>query len=232
MVAIISSYTSSEDDNCGNEEGEEWSESDWLVLAIGWIWGLMGLVTFNLLDEYFSEPAVATFFHRIGILRNDSCWDRCLRSGCFTIFEKSLLGFVSFLVPLPGAIFTCRYICRCCMSLRRQPARRRRQRAVERLRRFPDHRSWRARGWLIMMRARHQRSLARSKSWPVRLRKLERYNEVNIVKYAMRDFMGDQTPPEIELLEAGRTKMNFVRSVMAVVEINEEGLFRHIIKFL
>ncbi|CAM9926666.1 unnamed protein product [Ectocarpus sp. 8 AP-2014] len=40
------------------------------------------------------------------------------------------------------------------------------------------------------------------------------------------------TPPEIELLEAGGLKMNFVRTVIAVVEIKEEDLFRHIITYL
>ncbi|CBN77271.1 expressed unknown protein [Ectocarpus siliculosus] len=84
-----------------------------------------------------------------------------------------------------------------------------------------------------MMRARHERSSsARSKGWRARLRKLERYDEASIIKYAMRDFMGGQTPPEIELLEAGRLKMNFVRAVIAVVEIQEEGLFRHIMSYL
>ncbi|CBN77286.1 hypothetical protein Esi_0044_0062 [Ectocarpus siliculosus] len=83
-----------------------------------------------------------------------------------------------------------------------------------------------------MMRARRQRSLARSKGWQARLRKLDHYDEANIMKYAMRDFMGSQTPPEIELLEAGRLKMNFVRAVTAAIEIPEEGLFRHIISYL
>ncbi|CBJ29963.1 expressed unknown protein [Ectocarpus siliculosus] len=74
-----------------------------------------------------------------------------------------------------------------------------------------------------MLRARHQRSLGRSTGWPVRLRKLERYNKANIF---------NKIPPELELLEAGRSRMNFARAAMAVVETNEEGLFRHIISFL
>ncbi|CAM9662701.1 unnamed protein product [Ectocarpus sp. 6 AP-2014] len=125
-----------------------------------------------------------------------------------------------------------RNLCRFCIDLPRQAARRKTHLAVDRLRRFPSQKSWQARGWLIMMRGRHRRSLARSKGWRARLRKLERYDEANIIKYAMRDFMGGQTPPEIELLEAGRLKMNFVRAVIAVVEIEEEGLFRHIISYL
>ncbi|CAN0418735.1 unnamed protein product [Ectocarpus sp. 12 AP-2014] len=118
------------------------------------------------------------------------------------------------------------------MYLRRQATRRKTQLAVDRLRRFPDQKSWKARGWLIMMRARRERSSARPKGWWTRLRKLERYDEADIIKYAMRDFMGGQTPPEIELLEGGRLKMNFVRAVMTTVEISEEGLFRHIILYL
>ncbi|CAN0531547.1 unnamed protein product, partial [Ectocarpus sp. 8 AP-2014] len=138
--------------------------------------------------------------------------------------------------PLPLASVLCwylwRYPCRFCIDLPRQAARRRTQLAVDRLRRFPGQKSWQARGWLIMMRARHERSSERSKGWRARLRKLERYDEANTIKYAMRDLMGGQAPPEIELLEAGRLKMNFVRTVIAAVEIKEEGLFRHIITYL
>ncbi|CAN0287569.1 unnamed protein product, partial [Ectocarpus fasciculatus] len=141
--------------------------------------------------------------------------------------------------PLPLAFLLCwclwmclRYLCRFCVDLPRQAARRKTQLAVDRLRRFPGKKTWQARGWLIMMRARHQRSLARSTGWRARLWKLERYDEASIIKYAMKDVMTGQTSPEIELLEAGRLKMNFVRTVMAVAEIEEEGLFRHIITYL
>ncbi|CAN0524153.1 unnamed protein product, partial [Ectocarpus sp. 8 AP-2014] len=160
--------------------------------------------------------------------------DRCLRSGSCFVNEVLFPVVVLFccLGPLPVVILLCRHLCGFCIDLCRQPARRRTQRAVNRLRTFPDHRRWHARGWLIMLRARHQRSLARSRGWPVRLRKLECYNKANIAKYAMRNFMGDQSSPDLELLEGGRSRMNFVRAVTTVVETNEEGLFRHIIKFL
>ncbi|CAN0533765.1 unnamed protein product [Ectocarpus sp. 8 AP-2014] len=142
--------------------------------------------------------------------------------------------------PLPLASVLCWYLWRYlrhlwsfCIDLPRQAARRKTQLAVDRLRRFPGQKTWQARGWLIMMRARHQgSSSARSKGSRARLRKLERYDEASIITYAMRDFMGGQTPPDIELLEAGKLKMNFVRTVIAVGEIKEEGLFRHIISYL
>ncbi|CAN0342003.1 unnamed protein product [Ectocarpus fasciculatus] len=179
-------------------------------------------------------------FHYIGILRHGSDCDRCLRGGCCFFTEFFVLVFLcACLGPLPLAILLCwylwrylRHLCRFCIDLPGQAARRKTKLAVDRLRRFPDQKKWKARGWLIMMRARRQWSSTRSKGWPARLRKLERYDETNIIKDAMRVFQGGQTPPEIEQLEAGRLKMNFVRAVMAVVEINEEGLFRHIITYL
>ncbi|CAM9835941.1 unnamed protein product [Ectocarpus sp. 12 AP-2014] len=106
------------------------------------------------------------------------------------------------------------------------------QRAVDRLQRFQNHRMWHAGGWLIMMRARRQHTFARPKAWPVRLRQIEHYNEATIIKFALRDSIGDLAPPETELLDAGSSKMNFVRAVIAVVELNEEELFRHIITYL
>ncbi|CAM9730071.1 unnamed protein product [Ectocarpus sp. 6 AP-2014] len=222
---------SSDDGSCCNEEGEEgtkWPVWGYVLFA----WAVAGLMAFPDL-EFDPHNFFATLFDRIGILRHGSDCDRCLRSGLCTVIEFLPVGFLCCcLGPLPLAIQLCGYLYGFCVDLCRQPATRRTQRAVDRLRRFPDHRWWHARGWLIMLRARHQRSLARSRGWPVRSRKLERYNKANIEKYALKSFMGDQSPPELERLEAGRSRMNFVRTVMAVVETNEEGLFRHIISFL
>ncbi|CAM9438871.1 unnamed protein product [Ectocarpus sp. 8 AP-2014] len=209
----------SDDDNCGNEDGEECSEGSLLGFFIALSWALMGLWSFFLLERYVPEPFFAAFFDRIGILRDRSACDRCLRSGCCIFTEQSVKIILCMVVPLPGVIFICWHL----FCLPRNIARRRTQRAVNRLRRFPGQRRWHAGGWLVMMRSRHQRSLARSKGWPVRFWKLERYNKANIV---------NKIPPELELLEAGRSRMNFVLAVMAVVETNEEGLFRHIISFL
>ncbi|CAN0097783.1 unnamed protein product [Ectocarpus fasciculatus] len=166
--------------------------------------------------------------------------DRCRWSySCLFLQGIAICIVCSCLGPLPLAFLLCRFLwrflshlCRFCVDLPRQAARRKTQLAVDRLRRFPGQTTWQARGWLIMMRARHQRSLARSTGWRARLWKLERYDEASIIKYAMKDVMTGQTSPEIELLEAGRLKMNFVRTVMAVVEIEEPGLFRHIITYL
>ncbi|CAM9640663.1 unnamed protein product, partial [Ectocarpus sp. 8 AP-2014] len=138
----------------------------------------------------------------------------CLTQLCLEMVICTLLG------PLPLPVLLCWFFHHFFVVVPRQAERRR---AMERLLSFPGQRRWYAGGWLIMIRTRHQRSLARPKGWSIRLRKLERFNEANIVH---------NIPPEIELLEAGRSRMNFVRAVMAVVEINEEGLFRHIISFL
>ncbi|CAN0095224.1 unnamed protein product [Ectocarpus sp. 4 AP-2014] len=183
---------------------------------------------------------VTEFIERTGIVRRGSGCDRCQRSICCLPIKAYAMFFLcACLGPLPLASVLCWYLwrllqCLClfCWCLPRQAARRKTQLAVDRLGRFPGQRSWQARGWLIMMRARRQRSLARSKGRQARLRKLEHYDETNIMKYAMRDVMGGQIPPEIQLLEAGMLKKNLVLTVIEVVGINEEGLFRHIITYL
>ncbi|CAM9627792.1 unnamed protein product, partial [Ectocarpus sp. 4 AP-2014] len=216
-----------------------------------WNWGA-------LLDYGRAEVDVFTFFFRHGS-NCDWCLRACcffpqiilefFLCACLGPLSLAVVAIWSycgwprrdFLRHLPDLFCFCndlhlwrclRNLCCFCVDLPRQANERKTQLAVDRLRRFPGQKSWQARGWLIMMRARHKKSLARSKGWWARLRKLERYDEANIIKYAMRDFMGGQTPPEIELLEAGRLKMNFVRAVMAVVEIEEDGLFRLIISYL
>ncbi|CAM9932533.1 unnamed protein product [Ectocarpus sp. 12 AP-2014] len=201
---------------------------------------------------YLPFPHIfARFFGRIGILQ--SC-DGGLRSAPCFVAE----GFAGWIVgacigPLPLAILLCWYPWRCLWqrvcyyyieppdfvavatllhAIVRQAEMQKIQRAVDRLQKFQDHRMWHAGGWLIMMRARRQNTFARPKAWPVRLRKNERDNEATIIKLALRDSIGDLAPPEIELVEAGSSEMNFVRAVIAVVELNEEGLFRHIITYL
>ncbi|CAM9991916.1 unnamed protein product [Ectocarpus fasciculatus] len=221
---------SSDDGNCGTEEGEECVDLSGTGLII-FYWMVVGTVM-NLvmfLASYSSLDVFARVFR-----------DQCLQGGCCLVtqfFVKSIV--CAGLGPLPLAFLLSGYLwrflshfCRFCVDLPRQAARRKTQLAVDRLRRFPGQNTWQARGWLIMMRARHQRSLARCTGWRARFWKLERYDEASIIKYAMKDVMTGQTSPEIELLEAGRLKMNFVRTVMAVVEIEEEGLFRHIITYL
>ncbi|CAM9356416.1 unnamed protein product [Ectocarpus sp. 4 AP-2014] len=226
---------SSDDGNCGNEDGEECTElSVKSVVILLWMMGGLFVNWFLLIVSSSPFNDLPDVTERTGILAHP---DRCCC--CFLIEVYATWIACACLGPLPLASLLCWYLWRClryrcglCIDLPRQAARRRTQLAVDRLRRFPGQESWQARGWLIMVRARRQRSSARSKGWRARLRKLELYDETNIIKYAMRDFMGGQTPPEVELLEAGRLKMNFVRTVMAVVEISEEGLFRHIITYL
>ncbi|CAM9730103.1 unnamed protein product [Ectocarpus sp. 6 AP-2014] len=214
----------SHDDSCSDEEGEECPEMTLLGNVI-FYWVLAGFMTSLCLRLKYSSFA-KPFVDRIGILRSvANRFEQAVRNPgarallsltqfCLEMVISTLLG------PLPLAALLCWYFHHFYVVVPRQAAR---ERAVERLRRFPGQRRWHAGGWLIMIRTRHQRSLARPKGWPIRLRKLERYNEANIVH---------KIPPELELLEAGRSRMNFVRAVTAVVEINEEGLFRHIISFL
>ncbi|CAM9194011.1 unnamed protein product [Ectocarpus sp. 12 AP-2014] len=227
---------SSDDDSCGSEDGQECTELSETGLVI-FIWMIGGLFMNWFLMIISAAPSndLPNVFECTGIFPDD------FDPGCCCFFIKGIACWIvcGCLGPLPLASLLCwylwrylRYLCSFCIDLPRQAARRKTKLAVDRLRRYPGQKRWEARGWLIMMWARRQRSSARSEGWRARLRKLDHYDEANIIKYAMRDFMGGQTPPEIELLEAGRLKMNFVRTVMAVVEMNEEGLFRHIITYL
>ncbi|CAN0193551.1 unnamed protein product [Ectocarpus sp. 8 AP-2014] len=227
---------SSYDHSCGSEDEEECPELSGTGLVI-FIWMMGGLfVNWGLLimSGLLSDDLPDVF----------ECSRCVLPNNYFAVCGLLLLLPASWIVcaclgPLPLASLLCWYLwrylrnlCRFCWYLPRQAARRKTQLAVDRLGRYPGQESWQARGWLIMMRVRRQRSSERSKGWPARLRKLKQYDEASIMKDAMRDFMGGQTPPEIELLEAGRLKMNFVRTVIAVVEIPEDGLFRHIMTYL
>ncbi|CAN0414747.1 unnamed protein product [Ectocarpus sp. 12 AP-2014] len=225
---------SSDNGNCGSEDGEECRQFS-VKSAVIMFWMMGGLLVNWPLVIVSSSPFndLPDVIARTGILRAHR--DRCCCCVLIEIFATWIA--CACLGPLPLASLLCWYLWRCLryrcglfIDLPRLAARRRTQLAVDRLGRFPGQKSWQAWGWLIMMRARRQRSSARTKGWRARLRKLDYYDEANIMKYAMRDFMGGQTPPE--LLEAGKLKMNFARAVMAVVEINEEGLFRHIITYL
>ncbi|CAM9662563.1 unnamed protein product [Ectocarpus sp. 6 AP-2014] len=228
---------SSDDGNCGSGDEEECTELSGAGLVI-FIWMMEGLFVNWFLIIMSPAPFndLPNVFEYTGILRHGGFPGCC----CFFIETFAVWIVCGCLGPLPLASVLCWYLWRYlrrlwrfCIDLPRQAAWRKTQLAVDRLRRFPGQNSWQARGWLIMMRARHERSSsARSKGWQTSLRELECYDEANIIKYAMRDFMGGQTPPEIELLEAGRLKMNFVQAVIAVVETHEEGLFRHIITYL
>ncbi|CAN0066974.1 unnamed protein product [Ectocarpus fasciculatus] len=234
---------SSDDGNCGTEEGEECVDLSGTGLIIFyWVWMVVGTVV-NLVMFLASDSSFDVFarvFRYVGIVRRGSDCDQCLQGGWCFVPELIAISIVcACLGPLPLGFLLCwclwmclRLLCCFCVDLLQQAARRKTQLAVDRLRRFPGKKTWQARGWLIMMRARHRRSLARSTDWRARLWKLERYDETSIIKDAMKDAMTGQTSPEIELLEAGRLRMNFVRTVLAVIEIEEEGLFRHITTYL
>ncbi|CAN0254444.1 unnamed protein product [Scytosiphon promiscuus] len=103
---------------------------------------------------------------------------------------------------------------------------------------------WEHRGWLVMMRARHRRSLLRTKKswlpWPNLLRPEQRQlNASAAVSSAFQPRSGTRatgagTPAlsEFELAEAGGFDRNFAQAVTAVVEMEEEGLFRSIVTYL
>ena len=109
---------------------------------------------------------------------------------------------------------------------------RRRDREAEnearRLRTLPAYQRWLRRGWLVMMRARHNDFLMRKgDGWLTRLRRFvhspQKLAMMNTKKAAISD---------VELQELGRHDANFALAVRAAVKIEEEGLFRHIILYI
>lgn len=105
----------------------------------------------------------------------------------------------------------------------------------------PDHGLWQRRGWLIMMRMRHRRSLARPEGWLARFRpRIGRPRKVQYARATLasktanmshENVLGDLNTSGVEL-EAGKSNWNFVRAVVMMVEMGEEGLFRHVITYL
>lgn len=100
---------------------------------------------------------------------------------------------------------------------------------------------WQARGWLIMMRARHQGCLARPEGRLARFRQCVqspqklKYSSETLISNSMTAsdgvLLGNLSTSEVEL-EAGSSNGNLVQAVLMVVEIEEEGLFRHVITYL
>ena len=100
---------------------------------------------------------------------------------------------------------------------------------ANRLRSMPEYQLWLRRGWLVMMRGRYQISLARKpRGCAARLRpcferppKLAHSNAIENTRVA-----------DVELLEVGKNENVFARVVFMAVEIEEEGIFRHIVTYL
>lgn len=95
-----------------------------------------------------------------------------------------------------------------------------------------------------MMRARYRRSLLRaSRSWlpwsnfrvPKQRQLVSGAAVTSTPEPASRALHGEAGTPalsEIELGEAGRRDRSFAKAVTAVVEIEEEGLFRSIVTYI
>lgn len=93
-----------------------------------------------------------------------------------------------------------------------------------------------------MMRARHQRSLARPEGYMAKLRRLREGRRKYSVEIPTATSGGPVRPGNqddsdiynIELAEEGlsASRTGFRKAVVTVVEIEEEGLFRHIITYL
>lgn len=94
---------------------------------------------------------------------------------------------------------------------------------------------WSERGWLILLRRRHERSLARPEG---RLAKFRQriFRGPRKLAYTGTTSGGRNTSSsvvEVDLEEGGcSSDWGLVRTVVTVVEIQEEGLFRHIVTYL
>jgi len=117
----------------------------------------------------------------------------------------------------------------------REARRQNRNRTVARLQQYSSRGRWRDRGWLVVMRARYLRMLsaARRNGWAARLTgRSRRSPEVTLFnKATRRKAAGRPTTSDIDV-EAGSGKREFVWAVVTVVEMEEEGLFRHVLSYL
>ena len=117
---------------------------------------------------------------------------------------------------------------------KREEARARAQREeleAARVRNLPSNQLWLRRGWLVMMRARHQGLLARRpRGWLSRLPRPSRRPG----KLTRAIVVHDSTRvSDVELVEIGTDSDTSARTVvMAAVEIHEEGVFRQIVGYL
>eukprot|EP00752_Nemacystus_decipiens_P001712 g1658.t1 len=121
----------------------------------------------------------------------------------------------------------------------------RRRAAIDCLSNFPceSKQRWRSRGWLVLLRARHQRYLARqeqrSRSWRCRRKLKHLYGITWAATNDPLDVAGveclvgaKRTEDIAEACEEGYSHQEFARAVISVVGIVEEGLFRDIVSFL
>eukprot|EP00903_Cladosiphon_okamuranus_P020545 g18858.t1 len=120
-------------------------------------------------------------------------------------------------------------------------------------RRFPISGKWPDRGWLVMLRARDRRALAKSPRRRVPLALCCRHfrrarptlrstvvvsdaasRSTAVVSNAAVAREGDEALEEgdVERCEDGGSGLEFTRTVVRVVEIEEEGLFRNIVSYL
>lgn len=109
---------------------------------------------------------------------------------------------------------------------------------------FPSgrERRWNRRGWLVMLRARHNIFLAQpqqdSQSWLCKrkLRDLCGITRVTVcdplATAGDEPAVGTQGTTDIELCEQGTHDQEFHQAVVSVVGIMEEGLFRRITLYL
>ncbi|CAM9317365.1 unnamed protein product [Ectocarpus sp. 4 AP-2014] len=101
------------------------------------------------------------------------------------------------------------------------------ERELERARSYnPYSRNWAERGWLIMMRARHQRPLlGRTQGWVVKLRRLA-------VQAIPEWFSYETRPARMGIDDMARSKKNFKWAVAKMVDMDEEVLFHQIMAYV
>lgn len=109
-----------------------------------------------------------------------------------------------------------------CLRLRRAEAR-------------PPDIKWEKRGWLVMLRARHLASLEKARDGWWRLDFLRR-NGSKRRPFSLRGMMGTDAVihalRDVELGELPTSRWELTRVVANVIEVGEEGIFRHVVMFL
>eukprot|EP00903_Cladosiphon_okamuranus_P019194 g17653.t1 len=95
---------------------------------------------------------------------------------------------------------------------------------------------WGDRGWIVMLRTRHRKSLLRSSTgWGLGYKFGKRKGSTTArlpAVASVREARG-HSASDVELAEMGRSVgWDFRRAVVTVVQIEEEGLFRNIVTYL
>lgn len=191
--------------------------------------------------EDFKVLVPSRLLKPLGIQKYDGVRDTCMfrrRGSSNARSSHPLTPFLPLALPLRVSV-----LCAVRRAKRaRLDAHLRREETLQRLRTCPRESKWRERGWLVILRARHQAFLIQQQppggSRPrVRLRVCRRPGRCPRVRFRLmgdplETKRGSRGMADVDACEEGRSDREFQRIVVSVVDMREEGLFRGIVMYL